>query len=101
MKEQKSVIQPEVEGISLERVSKTIVTYGDRSMSKELLKDKEMVQLSNKVYEIIRQECPEKAVIIKLEEAINTYVARGMNMAYLTGFRDCMEFKMEKIADIG
>lgn len=101
MNKQKSVVYPEVENISLERVSKMIGTYGNKSMSNEFLKDKEMVQLSDKVYEIIQQGCIEKAALIKLEEAVNAYVAWGMNMAYLTGFRDCMEFKMEKIADIG
>lgn len=100
MNGQNSVIQSEVESISLERVSKSIGTYGNKSISSEFLKDKEMVQLSDRVYEIIKQGCIEKAAIIKLEEAVNAYVARGMNMAYLTGFRDCMEFKVEKIADI-
>lgn len=88
------------ESISLEKVSRAIGSFGDRSISRELLKDKEMMKMLDDIYTFIEQECIKGEKVVTFEELINAYTARGMNIAYLVGFRDCMDFKSEKIADI-
>ena len=78
----------------LENISKIIGAYGDRSMSKIVVQDKELNKIMDDICNIIEVEAGEETVV-EVEELINAYIGRGMNIAYLTGFRDCMTFKQE------
>lgn len=78
----------------LETISKIIGSYGDRSMSKEIIQDEELNNLTGQIDYIIERRI-ELQEAVKLEELITAYTARATQIAYLTGFRDCMNFKQE------
>ena len=76
----------------LEPINKIIGSYGDKSVSKIITHDKEMINLMEEICNIIETEAGEETVI-EIEELLNAYTARGMRIAYLVGFKDCMEYK--------
>lgn len=78
----------------LESISKIIGGYGDQSVSKIITQDKEMINLMEEICNIIENEAGEETVI-EVEELLSAYTARGMRIAYLTGFRDCTKFQQE------
>lgn len=70
---------------------KAIGEYGDKNVSQKVINNQELTEIMDRIYE--NMTSLKKDNMFELEEAINEYTAKTITIAYLTGFKDCMELK--------